>query len=369
MNKICFDARMTGYTGIGTYIKNLLNEFCRLGFLEFVSVYGDRNDAYFKNHPKIRVVHTRAGVYSVSEQLYFCLESLKNKKIFHSPHYNAPFLTRGRLVTTIHDLTHIKNPEYLPSKKALAYARFMLNSASRRSSAIITSSESVKSDIIGMLKTPEDKITVIPLAAGGEFCPVQDQSRIEQFKNKYSLPEKFILYTGNMKKHKNLDVVLSAFRNLREKNRIEAGLVFAAAGRPDRSLELKSREWGLGDVVRFLPFIEDHEMPLMYNCADLFVFPSISEGFGLPVLEAMACGVPCVASNSSSLPEVAGSAAILCDPDSVSEFEKAIRDIFDNRSLRDFYSKKGLERAAGFSWEKTAGETINVYNRCSGDFL
>ncbi len=367
MRKIGFDARMADYSGIGTYIKNLLLEYGRLGFLNFVTVYGCRKNPRMEEIAGGGVINAPAPVYSVSEQLFFALKAGGRGGIFHSPHYNAPLLAGGKLVVTIHDLTHLKMPETLPSAAAGAYARTMLPMVSRKASKIITSSESVKSDIMEILKTPEEKINVIPLAAGREFAPVEDEGRIAVFREKYNLPEGFILYAGNMKKHKNLDVLIEAYKNLRKKGRIETPLVFSTAGRPDSSLIGKTAELGLSGSVRFLPFIPDEEMPLLYNAARMFVFPSKSEGFGLPVLEAMACGVPCAASNAASVPEVAGDAAVLCEPESAGDFEEAIYNIMTDSNLRDSLRKKGLARAAGFSWEAAAGETINVYNSCLGD--
>lgn len=367
MDRICFDARMSDYSGIGTYIKNLLLEYGRLGFLNFVSVYGDRSSRRLKEIAGDGIINAPAPVYSVSEQLFFFNKARRGGGIFHSPHYNAPLFSGGKLVVTIHDLTHLKMPETLPSAAAGAYARAMLPLASRRAARIITSSDFVKSDIMEILKTPEEKISVIPLAAGREFAPVEDEEKIAAFREKHKLPEGFILYAGNMKKHKNLDVLLDAYKNLRKKGRLEAPLVFSTAGRPDAALIEKTSEWRFSGSVKFLPFIPDEEMPLLYNAAGMFVFPSKSEGFGLPVLEALACGVPCAASNAASVPEVAGGAAVLCEPESAGDFEEAIYNIMTDSNLRDSLRKKGLARAAGFSWEAAAGETINVYNSCSGD--
>lgn len=360
MERIGFDARMLEHTGIGTYIKNLLAEYDKIGFTRFITAYGDKDDAFFKGR-KCEVVNAPAPVYSFSEQLFFALNTRKCDRVFHSPHYNAPVFSRRKLAATIHDLTHLKMPEHLPSATAGAYAWFMLKAVSRRASRIITSSESVKSDIIKILGAREEKIHVIPLAAGSEFMPLRDEEKLIRFRRRHNLPDRFILHVGNMKKHKNLDVLLEAYGSLAGKGRIDAGLVFATAGRPDRELILKAREGGLGGKVFFLPFLPGSEMPLLYNSAELFVFPSLSEGFGLPVLEALACGVPCAASGAASVPEVAGEAAVICDPRSPGEFEKAIHDIMTTPSLRESLSRKGPERARLFSWERTAAETINVY--------
>jgi glycosyltransferase involved in cell wall biosynthesis len=364
MRSIGFDARMAGYTGIGSYIRKLLGEYSKMGFMKFVTVYGDDNNSYLNKITEGRIIRASVPVYSISEQVFFACESGRSG-VFHSPHYNAPVFFTGKLISTIHDLTHLKRPQDLPSAKALVYARCMLKAVSKRASKIITSSESVKSDIIKMLGMPDDKITVIPLAAGEEFSPVQDAAMIDEFKAKYNLPEKFILYTGNMKKHKNLGVLLEAYKNLFKKRKINEALVLSTAGRPDRSLMAKSKEWGISENVKFLPFIPSPEMPLLYNSAEVFVFPSLSEGFGLPVLEAMACGVPCAVSNAASLPEVSKGAALLCDPASPQEFEKAVYDLLTDSTLAGSLSKAGIKRAASFSWAKTAARTIKVYNSCS----
>ncbi len=365
--KLGFDARMVEYTGIGTYIKNLLSEYRHLEFLKFVSVYGSRENGFLSSFKGAEIINAKVPVYSIREQVYFKFRMRKDNPVFHSPHYNAPLFYRGKLVLTIHDLIHLKYPEYLPSRKARLYANFMLKRVSRKASRIITSSMSSKKDIINILKVPADKITVIPLGADKKFHPVEDMDALRDFRTEYGLGERFILYAGNMKKHKNLILLLDVYENLKKGRRIDHSLVLAAAGRADAGFVKDVRRRGLGNDIKILPFIPDAQMPLLYNCADIFVFPSLDEGFGLPPLEAFACGVPSVVSSAPALREVAGDAAVLCDAGNAAEFEKGIYELLTDKQAQDTFRNRGLARAAKFSWKTTAEKTINVYNECLCD--
>ena len=342
---------MIGYSGIGTYIRCLLSEYRKLGAdIEF-SVFGNPQELekYRMNIRKLTV-----PIYSISEQLLLPFK-IGTAALFHSPHYNAPLFYKGKLIVTIHDIIHIKFPEYLPSRKACLYARYMLKHVTQKAVRVITSSHHTKSDLIEQ-NVPAEKIKVIPFGVEERFHPIEDDDLLLDFRKKYGLSDNFILYVGNLKSHKNLGILLKAFAYLKKDKKIQETLVLTAGYRTNTENRTPN--------VKFLPFIPDDEMPLLYNCAKLFVFPSLYEGFGLPPLECMACGVPVITSNSASLPEVVGDAGIMCDANDVDCFKDAILHLLTDDSERDKLRAKGIARAKSFSWTETAKRTIAIYKEC-----
>lgn len=342
---------MINYSGIGTYIRCLLSEYRKLGAdIEF-SVFGNPQELE-KYHMNVRKL--TVPIYSIREQLLLPLK-IGTATLFHSPHYNAPLFYNGKLIVTIHDIIHIKFPEYLPSRKACLYARYMLKHVTQKAVRVITSSHHTKSDLIEQ-NVPAEKIEVIPFGVEEKFYPIEDENLLLDFRKKYGLSDNFILYVGNLKSHKNLGILLKAFTCLKKDKKIEETLVITAGrGLIDEEIE---------QHVKSLPFIPDDEMPLLYNCAKLFVFPSLYEGFGLPPLEAMACGVPVITSNSASIPEVVGDAGIMCDANDVDCFKDAILHLLTDDPKRDELKAKGIARAKSFSWTETAKKTIAVYREC-----
>ncbi len=357
--KIAIDARMVRYSGIGTYIRSLLNEYGKLPCAGDFLVFG--NSSELKQFKNLNVRNLNVPVYSITEQLVLPLK-IRAASAFHAPHYNAPLFYRGRLVVTIHDIIHVKFPEYLPSKKAYLYARYMLRTAARKARILITDSVNTKTDLIKYFKIPPGKIRVIPLGVDDKFHMVEDEALISGFRKKHTLPQDFILYAGNLKEHKNLSTLLRAFKLLKVEKKITENLVLTTGGNPiPQKLLRQVFKEGMEAWTIFLHFIPDDEMPLLYNCAKVFAFLSLYEGFGLPPLEAMACGVPVVSSNAASLPEVLGDSAIMCDPKDFKAFAEGIYRLITDESLRTRLISKGKNRAGNYSWARTARKTIDVY--------
>jgi glycosyltransferase involved in cell wall biosynthesis len=278
--------------------------------------------------------------------------------LFHATDHLLPRLTRIKSVFTLHDLVFRFYPH---THKTLNrwFLTLMMPRFLAAADAVIAVSESTKKDAIQAYGLDEAKITVIYEGVSDHFRRVSPEA-ISAVRHKYSLPEQFFLTVATIEPRKNLTLLLEAYHTLR--NDSSPGLVIVGrkgwlySGFFDRLHEL-----GLENDVVFPGFVPDEDLPALYSAADVFVFPSLYEGFGLPVVEALACGTPVVTSNAASLPEVAGDAALLVDPSSVGELVRAVRDVQRNQELREELRARGPRQAAKFSWQRAARETLAVY--------
>jgi len=278
--------------------------------------------------------------------------------LFHATEHLLPRFSSVRTVFTLHDLIFLFHPEtHKPLNRwflTLMMPRFL-----RAADAVIAVSECTKRDAIRFYSIPEEKITVIYEGVSPRFRPANPEA-VRAVREKYGLPERFILYVGTIEPRKNLTTLLEAFHHLLATRDLR--LVFVGKkGWLYEGFFRRLRELGLEDRVIFTGYVPDEDLPAIYSAADLFVFPSLYEGFGLPVLEAMACGTPVVCSNTSSLPEVAGDAAILVDPTDVRALAGAMERVLTDEHLRAEIYAKGLGRARQFTWAKAAQETLKVY--------
>jgi glycosyltransferase involved in cell wall biosynthesis len=371
--RIGIDARKLHDFGIGTYIRNLLRQLARLDHTsEFVLLCRpDDAPALSSLGPNFRAVLETAGNYSVSEQLRIPI-ALKREGVtlFHAPHYVLPPLVGCRSVVTIHDCIHLMFPQYLPNRFALRYARTSMSLAARRATRVLTVSESSKRDIIRFFGTRADKIDVIYNAYDERFGVEPREEDVVRVRERYQLHDEFVLYAGNVKPHKNLERLIEAFHVVRNRGLDHLKLVmigdeiskYAALRRAVHRLQLHK-------YVRFLGYLPEETLAVMYRLAGVFVFPSLYEGFGLPPLEAMASGTPVVTSNVSSLPEVAGDAAVLVDPYNPDAIADGIYSVLTDERLRREMRHKGLARAAQFSWETSARRVREIYQEVSDEAL
>lgn len=370
--RIFIDARMIidYLTGIGRYSYNLIDELSRIDRTnQYILLVNDSSLASFirdKSNFKLEII--KAKPMSILEQ--FVIPSvLKRKKadLFHAPSFVIPLKLPCRSVITLHDLTHMVFPKEFRGIVQFYY-QFIVKPAIKKAEVVITDSENSKKDIITLLNIPRKKVRVTYLAVDTKMKPVEKSVDIlRKIKTKYNINKKFILYHGNKKAHKNVLRLIEAFHKLCVERRLDYLLVITG------KREIKSREtdfsqierevkrFGLDNKVIYTGYISEEDLPLLYNASDLFVYPSLYEGFGLPVLEAMACGIPVVTSNTSSLPEIVGDAGMLVNPYDVNAITGAIYKALTNSELRDQMSKKGLARAKRFSWEKCARETLKLY--------
>lgn len=302
-------------------------------------------------------VETETGQYS--PRVFTRLPRLLNgSDLAHFYYFVHPYRLPMPYVVSIFDTVYSVYPSSLSPVQRAVYETTIRMSV-RCASLILTDSQSAKSDIVRYFGPPEEKVRVIPLGVESRFslCDVQD---IIDCRRRYGLPDQFILYVGNHKPHKNVRTVVDALALVR--NDTACSLVLLDDGGEDcRRTRSRVQETGMTDRVIFLRELPEADLPLMYNAADLFVFPSLYEGFGLPPLEAMACGTPVVTSNTSALPEVVGDAGIMVDPTRVDELADAMLRVLRSPDLRSEMTAKGLERARKYTWEETARQTRKAY--------
>ncbi len=284
----------------------------------------------------------------------------------HVPYFASPLFPATRTVVTIHDLIPLILPAYRGSPLVRAYTQLVARAA-RRADAIITDSECSRRDIMDRLGIAPARVHTIYLAAHARFRADRARERIAHVRQRYALPEKFLLYLGGFDVRKNVRVLIEAFSLLPEIYQQGYRLVFAGVtlGQdikffPD-PLRI-ARELGLpDDAIRMVGWITEEDKPALYSAAELFLFPSFYEGFGLPPLEAMACGTPVIASSSGSLPEIVGDAALIADPHSPLAWAESMRAVLNNPARRAEMGARGIAQAKKFSWERAAEETLAVY--------
>ena len=284
----------------------------------------------------------------------------------HVPYFGAPLLPSTRIVVTIHDLIPLILPAYRGSPLVRAYTALAALSA-RRADAIITDSECSKRDIVSRLKIDAARVRVVYLAAEARYRPMGDAARIEAMRRRHALPEKYLLYLGGYDQRKNVRVIVEAFARLPEFYR--AGYRLALAGvNLGRDSEFfpdprrLARDAPLpDDALCCIGWVDEVDKPALYSGATLFLFPSRYEGFGLPPLEAMACGTPVICANTSSLPEVVGGAAITLPPNDADAWADAIRAALADDARRAGMRTSGIAQAQKFSWQRAAEETLAVY--------
>jgi glycosyltransferase involved in cell wall biosynthesis len=288
--------------------------------------------------------------------------------VVHSTTFCVPeFRLRPKaLVVTIYDLSFITHPElHLPANVAHCLAGTRL--AVERADAIIAISEHTRRDLVERLGAAPERIVVTPLAPDPDLAPVTDGARLAAVRHRYRLPERFVLFLGALEPRKNLPRLLEAYAALPGALRRDVNLVVAGMrGWLNDSIRARVAALGLAGTVHFAGYIDGRDLAAVYSLATVFAYPSLYEGFGLPVLEAMACGTPVLTSDASSLPEVAGDAALLVSPTDVEAIAGALRRLLEAPALREALAARGLRRAAAFSWDRCARQTLGVYRGVAG---
>ena len=365
--RVAIDARKLHDFGIGTYIRNLLRQLARIDHdTEYVLLCQESDlGVGTQLGPNFRTVLEPSPNYSLREQIHVpWLLRRERPDVYHAPHYVLPAGVTARSVVTIHDCIHLMFPQYLPNRAAYAYARASMWAAARRSDCILTVSEASKRDILHFFNVSPDKIVVVPNAIDEHFWVTPAEEDVARVRERYQLDHRFVLYVGNIKPHKNLVRLIEAFAELRTGDLEDVKLLIIG----DEISKLPAlrravHRHKLHKHVRFLGYVNDETLAILYRLAALFVFPSLYEGFGLPPLEAMASGTPVVTSSISSLPEVAGDAAVLVDPYYVESIVDGMRKVLENPARAEEMRLKGLARAREFSWERSVQKTREVYQR------
>ncbi|MFN4227335.1 MAG: glycosyltransferase family 4 protein [Candidatus Ratteibacteria bacterium] len=267
-------------------------------------------------------------------------------------------------IITIHDLTPLINLNWFPLETSIL--KFIIPKAVKKADMIITVSHNTKNDLLNYFKINPEKITVIYPGLHHEICkPIGDYEKIENIKKKYGIDGKYILYVGTIEPRKNISRLIDAFIIVKEKSSEIKLVLCGKIGWRSEIFYRKMREIPekIKKDIILTDYVPVSDLPYFYNGCEVFVYPSLYEGFGSPILEAMSCGVPVVTSNISSMPEVVGDAGILVNPESKEEIAEAILSILNNEDLKKTLSKRGLERAKLFSWENTAKKTLEVYKK------
>ncbi len=362
---VAIDARwLVG--GIGTYTENL-----------FLGLGQSNHDLKFHVIARFadvsRVKHSRSHVTVIEEPIYTLREqfldprAIKGCDLLHVPHFNVPIFHRGPLIVSIMDVIHLSSPDYRRSPEVLLYARPMLNAAARKADHLVTVSKYVKTQIMETLGIPASKNSVTHCGVGAQFRPAGTQQEHQAAAQSIGVRSPYILYAGNLKPHKNVSTLLRAFAKLRRsKNFSHSLLILGNDARWGNSTIEESSRLGIRDFVVFVPYVSPQLLPNIYAAADLLVMPSTVEGFGLPVLEAMACGTPVVCSNAASIPEVAGDAALYFNPASHEELAAQIEHVLTSSDLRASLKSKGLQRAKQFSWMQFTRKHMDLYHELLG---
>lgn len=281
--------------------------------------------------------------------------------VFFSPHfYPAAVLSKAPLVTAFHDLGFVHHPEFSSAKKYWWHCLTRPQWQARRSRHIITVSESSKRDLMNIYNILPEKISVIYSGVSTSFRPMPNHAS-EAVRRKYNLPKRFILYLGTVEPRKNIVGILKAFERLFNADYNGALVIAGMFGWSYRPILEAWRNSPARERISFIGFVAPEDKPMLYNLAECFIYPSFFEGFGFPPLEAMACGAPVITARGSSLPEVAGDAALLVDPVNVSELAWAMERILNDSALQHCLRERGFKKAAEFSWERSALATLRLF--------
>ena len=360
--RLAVDARIWK-TGIGTYTLNLLRAMRQVdGEFRVSAIVRSEVAAMISEMcDETRVVN--APIYGLQEQMRIPAAA-RGCDLLHVPHYNVPALYRGPMVVTIHDLTHVTDPEFRHTAKSWLYGRPMMRIAALKARHVVTVSEYSKRQIVERLGVQADKVSAIYNGVDVRFRPVDRDDAARRVDAALEIGRPFLLYVGNLKPHKNLGTLLRAFALLRERGRTEHSLLLVGDDRKRRQgvLEEVSR-LGIAEAVRHIPWAPERLLPELYRAADLLVMPSKSEGFGLPVLEAMACGTPVACSTATSLSEVGGDAVEYFDPYCAEDMAAAIERVLNSPAQHAEMREKGLKQAAKFTWEACARKHLEVYRQ------
>jgi glycosyltransferase involved in cell wall biosynthesis len=347
-------------TGIRRYLVEVLGAISRAGWP--CIVYGDVGTAFDLALPGV-ATRVLPGAWTQVWDQVSLPRALREDRVgvFLSPYYKGPLLAPCPVVVTIHDLFFIG----YPGRRRPFYDATMLRLArlyARRATAIVADSEHSRREVATRLGIDPARVAVIPVALGPEFTPGAPAVAA-----RYGIEDPYVLYVGNFRPHKNLPRLLAAYAALPEALRAAYALVLAGgdrAGRPP--LEARARELGVAGRVVFAGLVEDRDLPGLYGGATVAVLPSLEEGFGLPALEAMACGTPVVVSNRGALPEVVGDAGLVADAERVDEIAAALARALSDAGLRADLRRHGLERARSFTAEVTAGRVLDLLRRVAG---
>jgi glycosyltransferase involved in cell wall biosynthesis len=358
-------------TGVGYYTYHLLKALFRLDadnrYRLFFNSLKERPEAIFQGEnlslvqPPFRLPNR--VLHFFWRYLHFpAIERFIGPvEVFHSPNYQLIPTKSAATVITVYDLAFLKFPEVTMLTAKLHYARKIFDYV-QGADLVIAISENTKNDLLELTRITEEKIVVVPGACDEKFRQINDPCRLEEVEKKYGIQKDYILFVGTIEPRKNLARLLRAYHRIKDK--VDAQLLLVGPkGWRDKEIYQTYDRLHLSEMVKFLGYVSEEDLPYLYNGALFFVYPSIYEGFGLPPLEAISCGCPVIASRVSSLPEVLGEAALYVDPQDENEIAGGILHLYEDAQQRKRLSGLGLAQAKKFSWEKSAKMTLAVYEK------
>ena len=365
-------------SGVSEYVLNLLKEMFKLDtaneYRLFYNCFGD-----CPNLPEFKQANVKLIKYNYPNKVlnyllfkifnYPKLDKALAVDVFFMPHLNFIGLSVGaKSLLTVHDLSFLKYPEFFSARKNFWHRMVKAKKLLKRFSLVIAVSENTKRDIMELGGINPDKVKVIYSGVGEEYKKlplINYQFSVKRVRDKYNLPERFILYLGTIEPRKNVDGIIRAYNQLRVMSCELRDYKLIIAGARGWKSENIYREWdksAFKNDIKFLGYVEPDDKIYLYNLASVFIYPSFYEGFGFPPLEAMACGVPVVASFASSLPEVLGQAALLVDPYNIQDMAGGLEQVLTDENLKNKLIARGLELVKQFDWKKAAREYLRILN-------
>jgi glycosyltransferase involved in cell wall biosynthesis len=370
--RIAFDGTTLtpGRTGVGYYTEHLLQHLAREVAStgdEIVVVSNKPIDTQAPLPPHVRVHDGHRFPIRIGWMQLRAAAALGTLRpdVAHFTNGMIPYGSPVATVVTVHDMSLRLYPRCHPVRR-LVLNRPLMHVAIRQASSIVTVSESARRDLLRLHGVPSDRVSVVHEAASPVFRPIADRALLDDVRARYGLPQRFILYVGTIEPRKNLMRLMTAFAAARHAGIPQRLVCVGPYGWSSRDLSGHIETLGIQGAVHFTGYVPFEDLPSIYNLGDFFVFPSLYEGFGLPVVEAMASGLPVLTSNTSSLGEIAGDAAVTIDPTDTDAMIDAIRRLATDEALRRDRSERGLRRARHFSWTQTARQMLAVYHRAAG---
>ena len=367
---IAIDAHSVGtqLAGNETYAVNLIEALAQIDQVNQYTVYVTKNEAVdrFANRwPNFQVRRTLPHTPLVRIPLTLSAELRRNPVDVLHVQYTAPPFAPCPIVSTIHDLSFEHLPETF-TRRSRAQLRLTVRGTARRAALILTLSEFSRRDVIEIYTVDPDRVLVTPAAAPANFAPVENETELKDIRERYGIKPNYLLSLGSIQPRKNLARLIEAYallRTSRAGDQLPQLVIAGKRGWLDNEIQRAAQRENRNESIKFIGYVPEKDLPALYSAAICFVYPSFFEGFGLPVLEAMQCGTPVIAGNRTSLPEVAGAAALLFDPFDTRALAEAIGRIIDSPDTRAELRVKGLERARNFSWTATARLTLQAYER------
>lgn len=349
--------------GIGIYSRNLMSSILKIDkentyYFIYVS---EQHTGSFGEHKNLKEIVIPCRNKFLWDQWAVPKFAKGKTDIIFNTKFSVPLVASCQVMMVFHGSEWYVYPEFY-SKLDILYNKIFLPLYCKKASAISSVSKITADDMVKFIRFDAKKIFVVHSAIDPRFKPITDESRLSNIRNKYNLPERYILFVGNLYPGKNFRNIVKAFKRI--KNEIGFPVKLVSVGSLRWKYEKDFREievLGLKNDILFTGWIEQEELPALYHLADLFLFPSLYEGFGIPIVEAMACGCPVVTSDTGSCPEVAGSAAKLVDPKNFNDIADGVIDILTNNILRKKMIAQGLVEAKQFSWDKAARETLKIF--------